>query len=187
MVPAVAVLILQQTLLMGAAMLMGTLVEAGLHRTGAAGWLGRILAVSCFGWLSGLFYFGWMLVMQDYPRGANLWGVLLLLAVYVPTVSTLGLLLGAWFKDRERAMQVLLFSALPLVFLSGFSWPVQALPTALQWLRWLFPSTSGIQAALHLNQMGASLADVSVYLYALLALGLASGFILVASTREREA
>lgn len=184
-VPAVAVLILQQTLLMGAAMLMGTLVEAGQRRTNAAGWLGRILALSCFGWLSGLFYVGWMLVIQDYPRGGHLWGMGVLLAVYVPTVSTLGLLLGTWFKDRERAMQVLLFSALPMVFLSGFSWPVQALPTALQGLRWLFPSTPGIQAALHLNQMGASLADVSVDLYALLGLGLVGGAILLTTSRPR--
>jgi ABC-2 type transport system permease protein len=184
-VPAVAVLILQQTLLMGAAMLMGTLVEADQHRTSASGWLARILALSFFGWLSGLFYFGWMLVMQDYPRGANLWGGLVLLALYVPTISTMGLLLGAWCKDRERAIQVLLFSALPMVFLSGFSWPVEALPIALQWLRWLLPSTSGIQAALHLNQMGASLADVSTYLYALIGLGLSGGLILVASTPLR--
>jgi ABC-2 type transport system permease protein len=37
---------------------------------------------------------------------------------------------------------------------------VEALPGPLQALRWVFPSTSGIQASLRLNQMGAPLHDV---------------------------
>jgi ABC-2 type transport system permease protein len=84
-----------------------------------------------------------------------------LLLAYIPAVCLAGLALGRWFADRERALQVLLFTALPMAFLSGFSWPVEAMPEPLQWLRWLFPSTAGIQASLRLNQMGASLADVA--------------------------
>ncbi len=163
-VPAVAMLIIQQTLLMGVAMLVGTLVEAGQHRAGMAVWLGRLLGFATLGVASCLFYFGWVLVYQDYPRGGNPWGALVLALVYSAAVCALGALLGLWFKQRERAMQVLLFTSLPMVFLSGFSWPYEALPDALQVLRWLIPSTAGIQAALHLNQMGASLADVAVEL-----------------------
>jgi ABC-2 type transport system permease protein len=163
-VPAVAVLIIQQTLLMGVAMFVGTLVEAGRHRAGMAIWLGRLLGFCTLGVASCLFYFGWVLVYQDYPRGGNPWGALVLALVYCAAVCTLGAVLGLWFKQRERAMQVLLFTSLPMVFLSGFSWPFEALPVVLQALRWLIPSTAGIQAALHLNQMGASLADVGAEL-----------------------
>lgn len=163
-VPAVAILIIQQTLLIGVAMFVGTLVEAGQHRAGMAVWLGRLLGFCTLGVASCLFYFGWVLVYQDFPRGGNPWGALVLALVYSAAVCTLGVLLGLWFKQRERAMQVLLFTSLPMVFLSGFSWPFEALPQVLQVLRWLIPSTAGIQAALHLNQMGASLADVAVEL-----------------------
>lgn len=173
-VPAVALIIIQQTLLMGAGMLAGTWVETGRHRAGAGSWLGRILGLSTFGLASGLFYMGWVFVVQDYPRGANPWGALALLALYVPAVCTLGALLGLWFGNRERALQVLLFTALPLAFLSGFSWPVEALPAPLQALRWLAPSTAGIQASLRLNQMGAPLADVLPHLAVLVALTLVS-------------
>jgi ABC-2 type transport system permease protein len=172
-VPAVALLILQQTLLMGAAMLAGTWAEAGRLRASMGAWLGRLGALSGFGFLSGLFYFGWVFFLQDYPRGGNPLGAMVLLAFYVPAICTLGLLLGCWFRDRERALQVLLFTALPMAFLSGFSWPVEALPGPLQALRWLFPSTAGIQGSLRLNQMGAPLHDVLPYLGALLALTLA--------------
>ncbi|MDD0814453.1 ABC transporter permease [Curvibacter sp. HBC28] len=173
-VPAVALLILQQTLLMGVALLAGTWAEAGRLRASVSAWAGRLLGVSGLGWMTGLFYLGWMWWLQDYPRGQNPWGGLLLLGLYVPCVCACGLLLGGLLRDRERALQVLLFTALPMAFLSGFSWPVEALPAPLQALRWLLPSTAGIQASLHLNQMGASWQDVAPALGALLGLGLAA-------------
>lgn len=178
-VPAVALLILQQTLLMGVAMCVGTWVEAGRHRAGASVWGGRLLAFSSIGWLSGLFYFGWIFLVQDFPRGGNPTGALALLAVYVPAICALGALLGLWLRNRERALQVLLFTALPLAFLSGFSWPVEALPDPLQALRWLFPSTAGIQASLRLNQMGAPLADAASCLAMLLALAATASVLVV--------
>lgn len=106
-VPAVALLIIQQTLLMGAALLAGTWAETGAHRASARTWLGRILGLSTLGLLSGLFYVGWVFEWQDFPRGGNPWGAVALLALYAPAISALGLLLGVWFRDRERAMQVL--------------------------------------------------------------------------------
>lgn len=184
-VPAVALLILQQTLLMGVAMLAGTWAEAGQLRTSVAGWLGRIAALSGFGWLTGVFFFGWVFEWQDFPRGGNPFGALVLLACYVPAICMLGLLLGAWFRDRERALQVLLFTALPLAFVSGFSWPAEALPSAVQALRWLAPSTAGIQASLRLNQMGASLLDVWPYLATLVAIGFTAAAVLLLALRPR--
>lgn len=182
-VPAVALLILQQTLLMGVAMLVGTWVESGRHRAGARVWGGRLLAFCSVGWLTGLLYFGWIFWMQDFARGGNPWGALALLALYVPAICALGALLGVWFGNRERALQVLLFTALPMAFVSGFSWPAEALPEALQALRWLVPSTAGIQASLRLNQMGAPLADVAGCLAVLGLLAAAAGLLLLRLAR----
>ncbi len=165
-----ALLILQQTLLMGAAMLTGTWVEKGQHRASPGTWWARLLALCTLGMASGLLYFGWIFIWQDYPRGGNPWGALVLLLCYVPTNAALGMLLGLWMGNRERALQVLLFTTLPMAFMAGFSWPVQALPLPLQWLRWLLPSTAGVQASLRLNQLGAPLADVLPHLGVLLAL-----------------
>ena len=178
-VPAVALLIIQQTLLMGVAMLVGLWAETSRHRADAATWLGRIIGFSTVGFCSGLLYFGWIFWAQDFPRGANTGGALLLLAFYIPAICTLGASLGVWFGNRERALQVLLFTALPMAFVSGFSWPAEALPELLQTLRWLFPSTAGIQASLRLNQMGAPLADVAGYLLILAALATSAGGLLL--------
>lgn len=185
-VPAVALLILQQTLLMGVGLLVGLWAESGQQRASPAVWLGRILAFSSVGYLSGLLYFGWIFWLQDFPRGGNPLGALVLLAFYVPAISILGALLGCWFSNRERALQVLLFTSLPMAFVSGFSWPVEALPETLQALRWVFPSTAGIQASLRLNQMGAPLADVANCLLALTAIGGVCGLWLLWITRPEK-
>ncbi|WP_218243499.1 ABC transporter permease [Comamonas fluminis] len=156
-VAAVAVLILQQTLLMGSSMLVGTWREQGQDYVGARQWLARMLALCVPGWLAGLFYFGWIFIWQDFPRGGNAVGALALLACFVPAVVGCACLLGWWLAERERALQVVLFTSIPLAFLAGFTWPVEALPEPLQWLRWISPSTAGIQASLKFNQLGAPL------------------------------
>ena len=185
-VPAVALLILQQTLLMGVGMLVGLWCETGQNRADASIWLGRLLAFCTVGWANGLLYFGWIYWLQDFPRGGNPGGALVLLACYVPAICTLGALLGVWFGNRERALQVLLFTALPVIFVSGFSWPSESLPPLLHSLRWLFPSTAGIQASLKLNQMGAPLMDVAGLLALLCLLTLLSGCWLLRVTRPRQ-
>ena len=185
-VPAVALLILQQTLLMGVGMLVGLWCETGQNRADASIWLGRLLAFCTVGWANGLLYFGWIYWLQDFPRGGNPGGALVLLACYVPAICTLGALLGVWFGNRERALQVLLFTALPVIFVSGFSWPSESLPPLLHSLRWLFPSTAGIQASLKLNQMGVPLMDVAGLLALLCLLTLLSGGWLLRVTRPRQ-
>jgi len=185
-VPAVALLILQQTLLMGVGMLVGLWCETGQKRAEALTWLGRLLAFCTVGWANGLLYFGWIFWLQDFPRGGNPIGALVLLLCYIPSICTLGALLGVWLGNRERALQVLLFTALPVIFVSGFSWPSESLPPLLHSLRWLFPSTAGIQASLKLNQLGAPLLDVAGHLalLCLLTLVLGSGLLWVTRVRR---
>ena len=57
-------------------------------------------------------------------------------------------------------MQMILFSSLPAVFLSGFSWPPEAIPGWLRALAIFLPSTAGIRGFLRMNQMGAALGEV---------------------------
>ena len=166
-VPAVAILILQQTLLMATAMLIGTWYEECRHATSIRGWLGRIMALSLLNFLVGCFYYGWMFELHDYPRGQNMIGSLLFLTLFCPTVATLGCVLGLWFRQRERSLQILIFSSLPIFFLSGYPWPASQMPEPLQLIRWLIPTTPGLNTSVQLNQMGASISQVATGFYAL--------------------
>ena len=166
-VPAVSIIILQQTLLMATAMLVGTWYEQRRHMTTIRGWLGRIGALSMLSFIIGCFYYGWAFELHHYSRGQNMAGSLLFLLLFCPTVATLGCLLGLWFRQRERSLQILIFSSLPLFFISGYPWPADQLPQVLQFIRWLVPTTPAINTSVQLNQMGASIAQVAVGFYAL--------------------
>lgn len=185
-VPAVSIIILQQTLMMATAMLVGTWYEQKRDRTSVRGWLGRIAALSSISFVIGCFFYGWVFEIQDYPRGQNMMGSLLFLLLFCPTVATLGCVFGLWFRQRERSMQILIFSSLPMLFISGYPWPANQLPQALQILRWLVPTTPGINTSVQLNQMGASLSQVATGFYALAGL-LVFYFILLLLFRWRTA
>lgn len=188
-VPGVSILILQQTLMMGTALLISTLYEQRRHHTSARGWLGRILALSFLGFIMGCFYYGWVFDIHDYARGENLTGSLVFLAVYFPAVAALGCLLGLWFRERERGLQILIVSSLPIFFVSDYPWPADQLPTVLQYLRWFIPSSAGINTSVQLNQMGASLTQVMPKLFILVALFVFyyTALLLLESSRKRRA
>lgn len=167
-VPPVSILILQQMFLMGTAMLVGTWVEEQTHRASFKTWLARIVGLSILGILVGCFFYGWVFSLNDYPRNQNLTGSLILLGVFFPAVITMGCLFGVWFGERERAMQILVASSMPILFVSGVTWPTQMLPEPLQYASWVLPSTSGMNASVMLNQMGVPLIDVYRHLGTLL-------------------
>ena len=176
---------MQQTLLMATAMLIGTWYEQRRHATSIRGWLGRIMALSCLSFIVGCFYYGWAFELHHYPRGENMLGSLLFLALFCPTVATLGCLLGLWFRQRERSLQILIFSSLPLFFISGYPWPANQLPEVLQVIRWLVPTTPGLNMSVQMNQMGASITQVATGFYALAGLW-ALYFILLLVFRWRD-
>ncbi|WP_295756251.1 ABC transporter permease [Undibacterium sp.] len=164
-VPAVAVIIVQQTLLIGASIMAGSWCQRGRAR---ARWLlrrpsralGVWLLLALIGMLNGLFFFGFVFWFWDYPRGGDFVLAALVLLPFVLTCSALGIALGAWARQREAVFMLAVATSIPLLFLSGTSWPLEAVPLPLQWLASTLPTSAGIQALVAVNQMGASLAEV---------------------------
>lgn len=184
-VPAVSILILQQTLMLGTALLIGTWYERQKQNASISGWLGRITGLSIVSFTMGCFYYGWVFSFQNYPRGHNMPSTLLFFSLFAPTVATMGCLWGMWFRERERALQILIFSSLPIFFLSSYPWPYSQLPEALKFVRMLFPTTPGMHASVQLNQMGAPLSSVTGHLIHLLILWAVS-FILLIWVQKRQ-
>ncbi|WP_426107542.1 ABC transporter permease [Massilia sp. TSP1-1-2] len=171
-VPGVVVLVMQQTFLLGIGLLFGTWSDARTfpYKGGSASYFGALNAFALVVILNALYFFGFVFWWQGYPRGGNWLGAAVLTLAFAYCVAALGMYLGLFFRTRERSVQLLIATSMPIVFLSGLAWPSSALPEALQALRWLLPSTAGIQGLIATNQMGASLQEVRVELAALLAL-----------------
>ena len=63
-------------------------------------------------------------------------------------------------RYRENVMLLMVFVSVPLLFLSGVSWPQSNIPGAWQGISWLFPSTFGVRAFVRMNTLGGTLNDV---------------------------
>jgi len=158
-VPAVFVLILQQTLAMAAGLMVGT------QKHGTGYWShvsptklmsARILVLIAIYYLLSMYYFGASFSMHGVNQLAHATELLTLLLPFLIASCAIGLWLGAVTPRRELVTLVVLISSMPLVFSAGFIWPIEAIPTPIVWLSELFPSTPAIQGFLALNQMGAS-------------------------------
>lgn len=160
-VPGVASIILQATLLFGVAMFMGLKRESGPWRMTHRGFLGTWSAFTLLGSLMCWFFFGFVFWLQDYPRGGNLPGLLLCAPLFAASVSALGLLVGSLFERHERSMQILAGTSIPVFLLSGLSWPFLAMPALMVALAKLIPSTTAVLMFVQLNGMGASLREIA--------------------------
>jgi ABC-2 type transport system permease protein len=192
-VPAAFVLILHQTLLMGAASLGGAAFERR-DRASRPGGIAAVLGQALAHWTiyipAMLLYF---VVMPRVYGFSTLGSVSAIAALTIPfmfATSFLGQALGLVFRHRETAVLLVLASSLPQFFLVGVSWPVEALPDYLRHLRELLPSVNAIDAIVRVNQMGATLADVQPEyrrLWALVLLYFVVAVILAHRRRVKEA
>ena len=175
--PAVLMLILQQTLVLGIGLAAGTARENSptgdlvpLHPAYSG-----IYRIVCG---KALCYFMVYAVMGAYlsiivPRifsfvtmasGTDLF---LLMLPYVLACVFFGMTVSCLVRYRENVMLLMVFLSLPLLFMTGISWPQSAIPGAWQGVSWLFPSTFGARAYVRMNTMGATLGDVTTELRAL--------------------
>ena len=178
-VPAVLILILQQTFLIGIGMMGAGRREQGLARAAS---LRELLAQSGAYILLMAVLLGFFLLVvyqiYDFPRFGRMRDVYWLLLPFFLAVTFLGLALGQLFRSRETAMQLMMLVSVPAIFLAGFAWPAEIMPAWLVALGQLIPSTPGIDGFVRVYQMGASLDEVRP---AQLQLWLLAGFYLLAA------
>ena len=63
-------------------------------------------------------------------------------------------------RNRETCMLIFVFTSVPLLFISGISWPGAAIPPFWKYFSYIFPSTFGINGFVRINNMGATLSEI---------------------------
>jgi ABC-2 type transport system permease protein len=81
--------------------------------------------------------------------------------IFLLATSFMGQAVGAWFTRPENATILLLATSLPQFFMAGFAWPREAIPDAALAFGRIFPADSAIDGLVRINQLGASIWDVS--------------------------
>jgi len=171
LLPAVLMLVIQQTLLLGIGLSAGTareqnrfkdLVPINKHYNGTL----RIVMGK------GLSYFMVYALVSVYVLCVVPW-MFSLNRIAIPgelTLFTLPYLAACIFfsmtasiaiRNRETCMLMFVFTSVPLLFLSGISWPSAAMPDFWRYFSYIFPSTFGINGYVRINSMGATLNEVA--------------------------
>lgn len=174
-VPAVFILILQQTILIGLGILGGGINERIRREENIQPTSSEVLYMMSSNFIIFfslfsihlLFYFGFSFSYFEITHIANIGELLNFSFAFLTASIFFGIFLGSLFTSREIATPAVLFSSLPLIFSVGFIWPLEAMPDFVKYFSLIFPSTPAMQGFLGLNQMGASF-DMVINQYALL-------------------
>ncbi len=78
-------------------------------------------------------------LLFDVPINGSLLLLLSLTALFLVTTLGLGLLISTLANTQQEATITSIFFNLPAIFLSGFFYPLAAMPPILQWLSYLIP------------------------------------------------
>ena len=177
LIPAVLILVIQQSLLLGIGLAVGTareknrfkdLVPINKHYNGTL----RIVLGK------GLCYFMIYALISIYvlcvvPRIFNLnqigmpQDLLLFVLPYLAACIFFAMTASIAIRNRETPMLIFVFSSIPLLFISGIAWPGAAVPDFWKTISYIFPSTFGINGFVRINNMGATLHEVKLEYQAL--------------------
>ena len=165
LIPAVLVLILQQSLILGIGMLAAVWHEKGRgwyapHRIWAQLCARTLCYVSIYIFnIVYLFHFvPWVFGYEQLGSAIEifLWALPMTLSSIFMAIT-----LSVWVREREYVYLLFVFTSVVFIFLSGIAWPRYAMPEVWRYLSYMIPSTWGIECFVQMNTMGATLAQAS--------------------------
>ena len=95
-----------------------------------------------------------------FPMNGATGAVMLFMAAYLAACIAMGIAVSTLFRYRENSLLLLLWTSIPVLMLSGVSYPRQGIPDWLFNLGQIFPSSHGVNAFIRIQSMGASLSEV---------------------------
>ncbi|MCL1034369.1 ABC transporter permease [Elizabethkingia anophelis] len=151
--PAMLAVVLQQVILLAMAVSFaaefqrGSFIKEyyGMRRWAFPTMLIKVIPIWFFSILIvGIYYLMHMIFKVPMPEG--IFNFILLTAVFVGSASFLGVFISILIPDALKATQILMVLASPSFIISGFTWPLSAMPTAVQFLANIIPLTPFLQA-----------------------------------------
>ena len=170
LLPAVLILIIQQTLLLGVGLSAGTARENNRFRDLVPlsrqyqGTLRIVLGKSSAYFIIYAIVSAYILCVVpkifSLVQIAQAGTLAAFILPYVLSCIFFAMTCSIFIHHREACMMIYVFTSVPLLFISGVSWPGSAIPEFWRVISWMFPSTFGINGYIAINSMGATLDQV---------------------------
>ncbi|MDU1889709.1 MAG: ABC transporter permease [Dysgonomonas sp.] len=171
LVPAILILIIQQTLLLGIATIVGTHNDKKRFTIASHTAEGKnvhpfkltIGKAFCYASLY-MVVSVWILRVVPYifkfPQIGDPFTIAAFLMPFLLAATFFGMTLSYFCSQREFGMMLFVFTSVVFIFISGISWPWTAIPAPIKAIAYIIPSTPGIHGFIKINTMGATLPDV---------------------------
>lgn len=170
LIPPVLMLIIQQTLLLGIGMEMGNTREK--NRGSVIPLDVHYKNVMSVIWGKALFYLPLYFIMAIYmftfvnqsfhmPQMGHYFTLVAFIIPYLLSCIFFAITLSSLIYRREDCILIFVFMSVPMVFLSGVSWPSSNIPMFWKALSWFFPSALGMNGYVRIMSMGCNLHDIS--------------------------
>ncbi len=170
LMPPILMLILQQAMILGVGMAMGRMRERnnGLAAyVGMPGYdssfaiiVGKIFAIFPIFIIMAIYMFVAVTCGFDLPNLAHYWTWIAFVAPYILACTCFSIVCSFMIYRREDSMLLFVFMSVPLLFMSGVSWPGVSIPEIWKGISWIFPSTFGLNAHLKLCSLGANFSSI---------------------------
>lgn len=170
-IPAVLILVIQQSLLLGVATIAGTardrsrrksMIPVNSHYRSA---FSIVVGKACLYMPIYFVMAFWVFFIVPRLFGMTQIGpkIELMIFLFPFLLACVFLAIAASFlsKEREQPFLLFVFTSVPLMFISGISWPKESIPAYWVALSGIFPSTHGIDGFVKINNMGATLNEVT--------------------------
>lgn len=169
----VLVLIMQQSLMLGVFMMGGGSAERRRKNNGvdpmaipgpaSAAVLGRTLCYVTIYLPLMVYMLHYVPLMFDLPHVGSLWMDLTFLFPMLFAAAFLAETLRVMVSERETSMVVWVFTSVVFLFLSGLTWPLQAMSPVWHTIADLIPATWGVNGFILIDSNGATLSNVSTH------------------------
>lgn len=171
LVPAILILIVQQTLILGVSTIVGThndekrftIASHAAHGKNINAFkltLGKAFCYASLYMLICAWVFRFVPYLFHLPQIGDPLTIAAFLMPFLLSSTFFAMTLSYFSSQREFAMPLFIFSSFIFVLLSGISWPWPAVPAPLKAIAYILPSTPAIHGFVKINTMGATIAEV---------------------------
>ena len=170
-IPGILILIIQQSLILGIAMLGGTSRDRcrlnngidpfAVEAPAMATVLGKTLCYLLIYTPLTIYMLHYVPLIFGLPHSGDAIDYFLFILPLLLSSAFMGMVISVFVSERESSFPVVVFTSLIFLFLSGLTWPRYAMDFPWRQIGDIIPATWGVEGFVHINSNGATLSDVA--------------------------
>ncbi len=160
LIPPVMVIIIFQTMMITMAIRLGTESSCRSCHSAYMTVFGRALTNVMIYIMFSIFFLGLLPLIFKLPHLGSYLDITIMMIPYLFASAFFCLMLAPFFTDGDMPLFMIVFMSVPLVFLTGISYPLELMPWHWKIFHYLIPTAPATLAFVKLDCMGGELSNI---------------------------